>query len=97
MVTAARRIVVDEIAIGPRGQAEVRLVGWPAINRILTPLELAPDARALCDEAWTAFRREMALAPRGRDPTSALTPAWPGSAVATTSLRRSDEVHCLVG
>jgi len=48
------------------------LVGWPAINRILTPLELAPDARALYDEAWTAFRREMELAPRGRDPKSAL-------------------------
>ena len=49
------------------------LVGWPAINRILTPLELTPDARALYDEAWTAFRREMELAPRGRDPKSALT------------------------
>jgi len=48
------------------------LVGWPAINRILTPLELTPDARALYDEAWTAFRREMELAPRGRDPKSAL-------------------------
>ncbi len=48
------------------------LVGWPAINRMLTPLELAPDARALYDEAWTAFRRELELAPRGKDPKSAL-------------------------
>ena len=48
------------------------IVGWPAINRILVPLELAPDARALYDEAWTRFRREMELAPRGRDPKSAL-------------------------
>jgi superfamily II DNA or RNA helicase len=48
------------------------IVGWPAINRILTPIELAPDGRALYDEAWTAFRRELELAPRGKDPRSAL-------------------------
>lgn len=48
------------------------IVGWPAINRMLTPIELAPEARALYDEAWTAFRREMDLAPRGKDPKSAL-------------------------
>jgi superfamily II DNA or RNA helicase len=48
------------------------IVGWPAINRILLPLELAPDERALYDEAWTAFRRELELAPRGKDPKSAL-------------------------
>jgi hypothetical protein len=48
------------------------IVGWPAINRILTPIELAADARALYAEAWTAFRRELELAPRGRDPRSAL-------------------------
>ena len=48
------------------------IVGWPAINRILTPIALAPDERALYDEAWTAFRREFELAPRGKDPRSAL-------------------------
>ncbi len=48
------------------------IVGWPAINRMLTPIELAPDERALYDEAWTAFRRELELAPRGKDPKSAL-------------------------
>jgi primosomal protein N' len=48
------------------------IAGWPAINRILLPLELTPDARALYEEAWTAFRREFALAPRGKDPRSAL-------------------------
>ncbi|HEY4177904.1 MAG TPA: DEAD/DEAH box helicase [Kofleriaceae bacterium] len=48
------------------------IVGWPAINRILTPIELSPDARALYEEAWTAFRREMELVPRGKDPKSAL-------------------------
>lgn len=48
------------------------IVGWPAINRMLTPIELAPEARALYDEAWTAFRRELDLAPRGKDPKSAL-------------------------
>jgi superfamily II DNA or RNA helicase len=48
------------------------IVGWPAINRILTPLELDPDERALYDEAWTRFRKELELAPRGKDPRSAL-------------------------
>ncbi|HET9622896.1 MAG TPA: DEAD/DEAH box helicase [Kofleriaceae bacterium] len=48
------------------------LVGWPAINRILTPIELSADGRALYHEAWTAFRRELELAPRGKDPKSAL-------------------------
>lgn len=49
-----------------------QIAGWPAINRILTPLALAADERALYDEVWTAFRRELELAPRGKDPTSAL-------------------------
>lgn len=48
------------------------IAGWPAINRILTPIELSAAERALYDEAWTAFRREMDLAPHGRDPKSAL-------------------------
>jgi primosomal protein N' len=48
------------------------IAGWPAINRILTPIELAAEARALYDEAWTAFRRELELVPRGKDPKSAL-------------------------
>ncbi|MDB4963610.1 MAG: Helicase, family [Myxococcales bacterium] len=48
------------------------IVGWPAINRILTPIELSSENRALYEEAWTAFRRELELAPRGRDPKSAL-------------------------
>ena len=58
-------------AAGIRRRPE-NIVGWPAINRILTPLELGPDARALYAEAWTAFRRELELAPHGKDPTSAL-------------------------
>ena len=48
------------------------IAGWPAINRMLTPIELAGDARALYTQAWTAFRKELELAPRGRDPKSAL-------------------------
>jgi superfamily II DNA or RNA helicase len=56
---------------GIRRQPE-HIAGWPAINRILAPIELAAEARALYEEAWTAFRREMELAPRGRDPKSAL-------------------------
>ncbi len=51
------------------------IVGWPAINRILTPIELDASARELYQQAWTAFRRELELAPRGRDPKSALAAA----------------------
>jgi len=60
------------------------IVGWPAINRILAPIELIGDARALYDEAWTTFRREMELVPRGRDPKSAL--------VATLRLRQKSSL-----
>jgi hypothetical protein len=61
----------EEPAAGLRRRPE-DIAGWPEINRILTPIELAGEARELYAQAWTAFRREMALAPRGRDPKSAL-------------------------
>lgn len=48
------------------------IAGWPAINRILQPIELSAEGRALYAEAWTAFRRELELAPRGKDPKGAL-------------------------
>jgi primosomal protein N' len=48
------------------------IAGWPAINRILTPIELDGEARSLYEQAWTEFRSAMELAPRGRDPKSAL-------------------------
>lgn len=51
------------------------IAGWPEINRILTPIELGGEARVLYKQAWTEFRREMDLAPMGRDPKSALSAA----------------------
>ncbi len=51
------------------------IAGWPEISRLLTPIDLDADARALYQTAWTAFRREMELAPGGRDPKSALAAA----------------------
>jgi superfamily II DNA or RNA helicase len=48
------------------------IAGWPAINRILTPIELEGEARSLYEQAWTEFRSAMELAPRGKDPKSAL-------------------------
>ncbi|HEU4405343.1 MAG TPA: DEAD/DEAH box helicase [Polyangiaceae bacterium] len=48
------------------------IAGWPALNRILTPVGLEGEARALYERAWTSFRRELALSPRGRDPKGAL-------------------------
>src|SRR5262249_31939325 len=60
-----------QVAAGIRRQPE-HIAGWPAINRILAPIELAAEARTLYEAAWTAFRRDLELAPRGRDPKSAL-------------------------
>ena len=51
------------------------IAGWPELQRILAPIGLEPEARALYMEAWTAFRRELELAPRGRDPRSAFAAA----------------------
>lgn len=48
------------------------IAGWPELNRILTPIELDPSARALYREAWTQFRKSMALDAHGKNPTSAL-------------------------
>ena len=48
------------------------IAGWPEINRILTPIELDPSARALYAEAWTTFRRELSLEQKGKNPTSGL-------------------------
>jgi hypothetical protein len=60
-----------KVAAGIRRRPE-DIAGWPALNRILAPIELDASARELYDQAWTAFRREMELAPQGRDPKSAL-------------------------
>jgi superfamily II DNA or RNA helicase len=62
------------VAAGIRRRPE-DIAGWPEINRILTPIELAGEARDLYMQVWTAFRRELELAPRGRDPKSALAAA----------------------
>ena len=53
------------------------LAGWPEINRMLTPIELDPEKRALYQAAWTEFREAMGLARggKGRDPKSALAAA----------------------
>lgn len=58
-------------AVGIRRRPE-DVAGWPEINRILTPIELDAAARTLYEEAWTDFRREMALCPRGTNPRGAL-------------------------
>jgi hypothetical protein len=48
------------------------IAGWPELNRILTPIELDGETRALYAAAWTEFRREMALDPKGGNPRSGL-------------------------
>lgn len=67
-----RALLFDgDVPAGIRRRPE-DIAGWPEINRILTPIELDPSARALYEQAWTEFRREMELSPRGKDPKSAL-------------------------
>jgi hypothetical protein len=70
-----RALLFDEAkgkpAAGLRRRPE-DIAGWPEINRILTPIELEGEARELYQQAWTAFRKEMDLSPRGKDPKSAL-------------------------
>ena len=58
-------------AAGLRRRPE-EIAGWPELNRILTPLELDAEARALYQQAWTDFRRELDLVPSGKNPKSAL-------------------------
>ena len=48
------------------------IAGWPPIHRMLTPIELDAEGRALYAELWTKFRRELELSPRGKDPKGAL-------------------------
>ncbi|MDB5216332.1 MAG: Helicase, family [Myxococcaceae bacterium] len=70
-----RKLLFDpgarKISAGIRRRPE-DIAGWPAINRILTPIDLDGEARSLYEQAWTEFREAMELAPRGRDPKSAL-------------------------
>lgn len=66
-----RKILFEGTNAGIRRRPE-DIAGWPAINRILTPIDLDGEARSLYDQAWTEFREAMELAPRGRDPKSAL-------------------------
>ncbi len=48
------------------------IVGWPELNRILTPLALDAEGKALYQTAWEAFRDALAQAregaPADRDP-----------------------------
>lgn len=76
------------ITVGIRRRPE-DIAGWPAINRILTPIELDAESRALYEQAWTEFRREMELAPRGKDPKSALA--------ATLRLRQKSSLIRVAG
>ena len=70
-----RALLFDAPRTGPAAGLRRRpedIAGWPEINRMLTPIELPPESRELYTQAWTTFREEMALAPRGKDPKSAL-------------------------
>lgn len=73
-----RAMLFDPVGGAPAAGLRRRpedIAGWPELNRILAPIELDPEARALYKEAWSNFRREMSLAPRGKDPKSALAAA----------------------
>jgi hypothetical protein len=57
------------VPLGMRRRPE-DIAGWPPIVRIVQPVELAPAAWRLYDEAWLTFRRELALARKGRNPVN---------------------------
>ena len=71
---------VHALLFAPRGKhpaAGLRrrpedLVGWPELNRMLTPIDLDTESRELYAQAWVAFRKEMELAPHGKNPKGAL-------------------------
>lgn len=49
------------------------VAGWPEMERIPFPLDLAPEAMALYDELWRDFRQSLGLGVRGqRNPKDAL-------------------------
>jgi len=74
----------DGPAAGLRRRPE-DIAGWPELNRMLTPIELAGEARALYGEAWTKFRKDMELEAKAtRNPTSGL--------VATLRLRQKSSL-----
>lgn len=58
-------------ALGLRRRPE-DIAGWPEINRMLTPIELDPEARQRFELAWQEFRAEMDLCPAGKNPKGAL-------------------------
>jgi hypothetical protein len=63
-----RRLLYDgAVPLGIRRRPE-DIADWPPIVRIVQPVELAPAAWRLYDEAWLTFRRELALARKGRNP-----------------------------
>jgi hypothetical protein len=65
-----RRLLFDgAVPLGIRRRPE-DIAGWPPIVRIVQPVELAPAAWRLYDEAWLTFRRELALARKGRNPVN---------------------------
>lgn len=59
------------VAAGLRRRPE-DIAGWPELNRMLTPVTLEGEARALYHEAWTTFRKELQLDQKGGNPKSAL-------------------------
>lgn len=65
------RRVRDLLFGGPDRPAIRRLptqiAGWPEIVRVEMPVEFSLDQRRLYEQAWGEFRRDMALAQRGRD------------------------------
>ncbi|MCA9563062.1 MAG: DEAD/DEAH box helicase [Myxococcales bacterium] len=70
---AIRKLLFEGIIPAGIRRRPEDIAGWPEINRILTPIELDSSARALYDELWTTFRREMELDPEGqRNPASGL-------------------------
>ena len=67
-----RRILFDgPVPMGIR-RSPTDIAGWPEVNRILMPISLDAEDRALYEQAWGEFRSQLGLSGRGRDSRNAL-------------------------
>jgi hypothetical protein len=66
-----RMLFEGAVPVGIR-RSPTDIAGWPEINRIMMPVELAPADRAAYGLAWAEFRAQLGLERRGRGSSNGL-------------------------
>lgn len=67
-----RRLLFEgTVPLGIR-RSPTDIAGWPEVNRILMPIALDAEDRALYEQAWAEFRAHLGLGGGGRDSRNAL-------------------------